>query len=64
MFFFTIHIRKLKSAYDRIEPINREKIYCEDAVILAGGAINTPQLLMLSGIGSGGHLYVSFDFIF
>ena len=25
-------------------------------VVLAGGAINSPQVLMLSGIGSGGHL--------
>uniref|UniRef100_A0AC35TJI7 Choline dehydrogenase n=1 Tax=Rhabditophanes sp. KR3021 TaxID=114890 RepID=A0AC35TJI7_9BILA len=33
------------------------KIYCEGSVILCGGAINTPQLLMLSGIGEGQHLF-------
>jgi choline dehydrogenase len=34
----------------------REKVYAEEAVILAGGAINTPQLLMISGIGPARHL--------
>ncbi|KAM3726468.1 Choline dehydrogenase [Dirofilaria immitis] len=29
----------------------RKKVYCEEGVILACGAINTPQLLLLSGIG-------------
>uniref|UniRef100_A0A0N4ZBD1 Choline dehydrogenase n=1 Tax=Parastrongyloides trichosuri TaxID=131310 RepID=A0A0N4ZBD1_PARTI len=31
-------------------------IYCEDSIILSGGAINTPQLLLLSGIGPEEHL--------
>ncbi|VDO28143.1 unnamed protein product [Onchocerca flexuosa] len=36
---------------DNINSWNREKVYCEEGVILASGAINTPQLLLLSGIG-------------
>jgi choline dehydrogenase len=34
----------------------RLSVGCEGEVILAGGVINSPQLLMLSGIGPGGHL--------
>ena len=32
------------------------KIYCENEVIISGGVINSPQLLMLSGIGDSKHL--------
>lgn len=31
-------------------------IYCRNEVLLCGGAFNTPQLLMLSGIGPADHL--------
>lgn len=34
----------------------RERIVCEREVLLAGGVINTPQLLMLSGIGDAAQL--------
>lgn len=43
---------------DNIDSYSAEKVYCEDSVILAGGAINTPQLLMLSGVGPADHLQV------
>ena len=33
-----------------------EKIYVNKEVILSGGAINSPQLLMLSGVGQSQHL--------
>ncbi|EJD74318.1 GMC oxidoreductase, variant 2 [Loa loa] len=44
-------IRKNGPLTDNINSWNREKVYCEEGVILACGAINTPQLLLLSGIG-------------
>lgn len=44
-----------------LEASHREKLYAEDAVILSGGAINTPQLLMVSGVGPGKHLKVGND---
>ncbi|VDK67112.1 unnamed protein product [Onchocerca ochengi] len=46
--FFFFHNGPLT---DNINSWNREKVYCEEGVILASGAINTPQLLLLSGIG-------------
>ena len=33
-----------------------EKIYAEKELILSGGSINSPQLLMLSGVGDADHL--------
>ena len=33
-----------------------EKFYAEKELILSGGSINSPQLLMLSGVGDGNHL--------
>ena len=33
-----------------------KKFYAEKELILSGGSINSPQLLMLSGVGDGNHL--------
>ena len=33
-----------------------EKIYANKEIILSGGSINSPQLLMLSGVGPQAHL--------
>uniref|UniRef100_A0A183V5U9 Choline dehydrogenase, mitochondrial n=1 Tax=Toxocara canis TaxID=6265 RepID=A0A183V5U9_TOXCA len=43
-------------ATDSIDSYSREKVYCEDSVILAAGAINTPQILLASGVGPADHL--------
>lgn len=46
---------------ENINSWNREKIYCEGGVILACGAINTPQLLLLSGVGPADNIKVNFS---
>ncbi|CAB3404459.1 unnamed protein product [Caenorhabditis bovis] len=51
------YIRKINfMGTENIDSYSREKVYCQGDVILAGGAINTPQLLMLSGVGPSEHL--------
>ncbi|CAI5440603.1 unnamed protein product [Caenorhabditis angaria] len=52
-------IRKLNFVgTENIDSYSREKIYIQGDgdVILSGGAINTPQILMLSGLGPAEHL--------
>ncbi|MBN35990.1 MAG: choline dehydrogenase [Rhodospirillaceae bacterium] len=46
--------RAVGVAYERGGSVH--EAHCTGEVILSGGAINSPQLLMLSGIGPGGHL--------
>ena len=41
---------------DYTENGNAKRVRAEREVILAGGAINSPQLLMLSGLGPAEHL--------
>lgn len=43
--------RRTASGVEFVKKGNRYKAYAKKEVILAAGAINTPQLLMLSGIG-------------
>ena len=33
-----------------------EKIYANKEIVLSGGSINSPQLLMISGVGPADHL--------
>ena len=42
---------------DYIKDGQKQTVHCNAEVILCGGAINSPQLLMLSGIGDSSHLH-------
>ncbi|KAI9298014.1 alcohol oxidase [Neoconidiobolus thromboides FSU 785] len=49
------HIYKA-SKYSRKANYNYQKVYCNNEVIVSGGTFNTPQIMMLSGIGDPNHL--------
>ena len=53
-----MHIDEHKRAY-AVEFMRRGKlriVHANKEIIVSGGAINTPQILMLSGIGPATHL--------
>ena len=59
-----VHAQATRVLFDRdravgVEYLSRGQlhaVYANDEVILAGGAVNSPQLMMLSGIGEPQHL--------
>jgi choline dehydrogenase-like flavoprotein len=56
---FDDHKRAIGVAYRRgVDPATAEErtVYASREVILSGGAINTPQLLLLSGVGPADHI--------
>jgi choline dehydrogenase len=50
------HLYRADPKSSSARPYEVKRYYCSREVILAGGAFNSPQLLMLSGIGPAAHL--------